>query len=133
MKACVVLLRVSYRMFCKQRQSGQHCTVRIIDTATLIEAFVVLLRDRDVLKYVYWTLFCRGVDSKQGKLNALALFKAVEKFSYPHQTMNVQNSSFYLYGFAKNTTAWPKIYVFSYRKELALLRKELALLLHLGR
>ena len=31
--------------------------IRIIDTATLMEAFVVLLRDRDVLKYVYWTLF----------------------------------------------------------------------------
>ena len=51
MEACVVLLRVSYRMFHKQGISGQHCTVRIIDTATLMEACVVLLRDRDVLKY----------------------------------------------------------------------------------
>ena len=54
---CVVLLRVSSRMFHKQGISGQHHTVRIIDTATLMEAFVVLLRDRDVLKDVYWTLF----------------------------------------------------------------------------
>ena len=55
MEACVVLLRVSYRMFHKQGISGQHRTGRakiyILDSiyaATLMEAFVVLwshLRD----------------------------------------------------------------------------------------
>ena len=49
MEACVVLLRVSYRMFHKQGISGQHRTGRakiyILDSiyaATLMEAFVAL-------------------------------------------------------------------------------------------
>ena len=42
MEACVVLLRVSYRMFHKQGISGQHRIVCIINTATLMEACVVI-------------------------------------------------------------------------------------------
>ena len=61
----------------------KHRAVRIIDTATLMVACVVLLRDWDVSGTYILNSLCHNSDSKQGHFYALIYLKAVEELLYP--------------------------------------------------
>ena len=61
----------------------KHRSVRIIDSATLTVACVVLLRDWDVSGTYILNSLCHNSDSKQGHFYALIYLKAVEELLYP--------------------------------------------------